>query len=476
MFPIKPSFVRRVSFATRLFPRIKSVTGINNSRATSSSDLYDGEVFCGGRSRNKDLLTFFGCLAESHGSSTFTQLPLFRRSLRKLVDLVELELESIGAQQVLMPTLIPEKLWIESGRLDRQSNAFDNVYRLQNESQNPQLLGPTFEETVTKLVADMPPLNQSDLPILLYQTSQKFRHETNPRFGLLRTNEFLMNDLYSFDANLDDAKKTYDKVSELYDNIFSKIGIGNLCKKIESNPGNIGGKFSHEYQLVVSGGEDSILKCKSCDHSFNLEMIESDKKSPQCPRCQSDTLETHKALELGHTFLLSDIYSKPFNAKYLGHDGQLVNYAMGCYGLGLSRIIGAVLDLYATGPSHKEPDRVRMRWPNQIEPYSVAIVTPAHRSKQYQSGSTELAERITNTILETTPSDIYVEDRGKESLVRRLINIQAMGFPHIIVMGSKLLDDPPKLELHTLNKDKDYEQQWLTEDQIYSFLNKFYSN
>jgi prolyl-tRNA synthetase len=482
MFPIHPSYIRRVSFATKLFPRINSSLNLETNSSHPDANAPDAQnpvgPFCGGRSRNKDLLKLFGFISDSQrGASTYAQLPLFRRSIKKLVRLIERELESVGAHEVLLPTLIPKKLWQQSKRLERQQDAFSHVYNLKDNANNELLLGPTFEESITQLVADLDPPKEHELPLLLYQTSPKFRYEPNPRFGLIRSNEFLMNDLYSFDMTLDAAKNTYELMNDVYRRIFKLLGLD--CRCIESDPGSIGGKYSHEYQLPISSGEDCVVQCNSCSKSFNAEMLRlSDKVSNdqnnKCIECGSNDVEQMQTLELAHTFLLSDTYSKPLKAQMTRDNGQKVNYEMGCFGLGLTRILGAGLDLYSKTPDPKSRNFIQMRWPSQVEPYALGIVGPARRSKQFNAGSTSFIEKLTTKILESTRDlDLIIEDRDKDGIFKRLAKLQALGVPNIIVVGQRFLQDTPEVEVLSLNASKEgYVQHWMSEEQVVDFVRR----
>lgn len=467
MFQVKPNHIRRVSFTTRLFPHLNSSLGLDLRRIKTEGE-YDGELFCGGRSKNKDLLTFFGFIRRSDSCAAFVQLPNLRRSLRKLTNLVEQELEKVGAQQILLPSIIPQKLWIKSKRLERQKTALDGVYSFKDKNEEELLLGPTFEESITRMVAGIDTVSEYDLPLLFYQTSPKYRFEPNPRFGLLRTNEFIMNDTYSFDANLEEASNTYSRLGNLYENLFRRLGL--KCVKIESGTGNIGGKYSHEYQLPVSSGEDTIVQCNDCQNSYNIEMCPIQERN-HCLKCGSDKLSILQALELGHTFLLSDIYSEPLNAKFTSREGNSLFYHMGCYGLGLTRIIGAGLDLLSLIHDHNNFRTIQMRWPEGIEPYQLAIVGPAKRSKQYHGGSTLFIERLVNRVLESTNSvDILVDNRDKDGIAKRVVGLQSLGIPNIVVVGQKFLQDQPQVELLKLDSSKiNYEQHWFSEDQLYNY-------
>lgn len=473
MFQVKPANIRRVSFSSRIFPKLKSSIGLD-TRKLKSADQFDGELFCGGRSKNKDLLTFFGLIDASGSFAAYGQLPTFRRSLKKLINIVERELEVVGAQEVLLPSIVPQKLWYQSNRLERQKNALDSVFKFLDNSGNELLLGPTFEESITRMVAKSDPIYESDLPLLLYQTSPKFRHEPNPRFGLLRSNEFIMNDLYTFDADIELASETYELLSKVYSNIFEALEL--KPDKISSTTGSIGGKFSHEYQLSVPSGEDTVVKCSSCSQAYNIEMYHELKEGHDldvCINCGSTNITKSQALELGHTFLLSDIYSDPLKAKYTSASGGRHNLQMGCYGLGLTRIIGAGIDLLSIIPKDNEKDKlIQIRWPTGVEPYKVGIVAPAKRSKQYQGGSTNYIEKLVNRLLEISEDlDIIVEDRYNEGIARRLFRLQSLGVPYIMTVGQRFLQETPEVELLALDSAKEsYVQHWFSEEQICDYF------
>lgn len=472
MLNIKPNHIKRVVFTSKLFPKLKSPLRIDDNSIPING-------FCGGKSKNRDLLTFFGGISDVIGASTFAQLPLFRRSLRKLTNLVENELVAIGSQEILLPTIVPQRLWHKSERLKRHPNSLDNVFKFVDDDDRQLMLGPTFEESITHLVAHIDgSISESELPILLHQSSPKFRMESNPKFGIIRSNEFFMNDLYSFDADLARAQSTYDLVSHAYERIFKKLGFE--CIRTANEPGNIGGKYSHEYQLPIQSGQDVIIKCANCDHSLNKESV-ADNLEGSCSKCGSHDITQLYTIELGHTFLLSDLYSKPLNAKFKSSDGRSKHYEMGCYGLGLTRIIGAGVDLQSITPeqstesnSNDSSDIIQIRWPRNIEPFMLGVVGPAKRSRQNQAGSTEFIEQLLNNILDNNDSlDVLVEDRDGEGIGKRLIRLQALGLPYIIVIGERFFNDPPEIELLKLDNDrKAYTRHWFNEGQLNEFLDR----
>lgn len=474
MFPIKPQHVARVTFATRLYPTIPGPTALSASKI-KQLEGYDGQVFGGGRSKNRDLLTHFGFLCEAPGGSSFVQLPLLRRSLKKLVNIVEDELNVLGCQEFCAPSVVPERLWKKSGRLKRNADALNNVYRLKDNEDRSLLLGPTFEETITNLVAIGPRLTDAELPLMLYQTTPKYRQEPNTRFGLIRCNEFLMNDLYTFDSSLETAKATYERVSSVYRRIFEKLGLE--CMSVQSEPGNIGGVFSHEYQMPVPSGEDITVVCNNCGHTANQNMFENPRDVVRCMQCGDSDISPLRTLELGHTFLLSDTYSKPFKAKYTRlADGQSVDFQMGCYGLGLTRILGAGIDRNTVVNKSSDTDQyeVQLRWPNKTEPFALGIVAPVKRSKQYHNNSTQWIERLVDQICTRTKGlDVIIEDRDKAALPRKLAKLKGLGIPNIIVIGSKFLEQPPEVEFwHLETESSEYQKRYFTLDQVCDYLTK----
>lgn len=451
----------RIVYATKLFPKLMSPSGLASKSVTDSTQ----------RSCNRELLSYYGFISDAIGASTFVQLPSFRRSLKKLIKLVEKELQYVGGQEVLLPTIVPQRLWHHSERIKRDPKCLDSVYELIDHDDRKLLLGPTFEESITHLMKHIGgSIKEQELPLLLYQSSPKFRLESNPKFGIIRSNEFFMNDLYTFDADIELAKKTYDTISQCYENIFAKLSLE--CIKTEGSQGNIGGKYSHEYQLPIGCGQDIVIRCDSCQHASNIELRVKDDNSTSCPACNSSRLQKIPTIELGHTFLLSDTYSKPMNAKYSGSKGREF-FQMGCFGLGLTRIIGAGIDLLSLKPHEQQGNQLyQLRWPTNIEPYDIGLIPPAKRSRQYEAGSSQFVEQFLLSMMEKTKNvDFLIEDRDKEGIGQRLVRLKSLGVPNIIVIGQKFLDDIPQYELFKLNKStSEYEQRWFTQEQLEDYI------
>ena len=202
------------------------------------------------------------------GAGAYTYLPLGFRVLNKVIKIVREEMNAAGAQEMLMPALQPVDIWKESGRLDTMQGI---LMRLNVGGNTPAVLGPTHEEVVTDVVRDLV-RSYKQLPMTLYQIQTKFRDEPRPRFGIIRTREFLMKDAYSFDADIDQLNKSYDAMYEAYCRIYDRCGLPYVIVEAESGP--IGGDSSHEFMVPAATGEDSVIQCKSCGYAANVERAE----------------------------------------------------------------------------------------------------------------------------------------------------------------------------------------------------------
>src|SRR3954467_10967221 len=202
------------------------------------------------------------------GAGAYTYLPLGFRVLTKVVRLIREEMDAAGALELLMPALQPIELWKESGRYETFG---DLLMQLKTSNDQHFALGPTHEEVVTDLVRDLV-RSYKQLPITLYQIQTKFRDEPRPRFGILRTREFLMKDAYSFDANIEQLNDSYEAMFEAYCRIFDRCGIPYVIVEAESGP--IGGDSSHEFMVPCSTGEDKVIQCPKCGYAANQDRAE----------------------------------------------------------------------------------------------------------------------------------------------------------------------------------------------------------
>ena len=419
----------------------------------------------GQASRSHQLLNAVGCVTGiSPGSHAI--LPLAQRSLAKLIKLIDDEMESIGGQKVILPSLVPSSLLKKSNRLPEIK---DDLYFVSN---SDLLLAPTHEEVVTHLISTLGSLSYKSLPLCLYQIGPKFRHEKRPKGGLLRGREFIMKDMYSFDWCEEEAQNTYNKVSTAYKCLFKRLELDVVQAK--ADPGNIGGTVSHEYHILNRAGEDVLLMCSSCGCTSNIEVKKAQDKEKEeekkrrkkkvdanssirergtmmtgeenkdeemysCPSCHSNQVTQERAIEVAHTFLLGTRYSSPFNAKAVSPQGKSNLLHMGCYGLGVTRFLAASLEC--------QSNNERVKWPRLIAPFHLVLVPPHSQAAEY-SFATQFITDLAYDLAKTTGLDILIDDRSELGIGKRDKDHLLRGIPFIVNAGVDCSPHSlPKLEL-----------------------------
>ncbi|XP_059621945.1 probable proline--tRNA ligase, mitochondrial [Phlebotomus argentipes] len=397
-------------------------------------------------SRSHRLMTELG-LIKAAANGTFYLMPLVQRSVDKLVAIVEAHMRQIDAQKVTLPILTPGELWKKSGRLGGAINR--EIMTTVDRHDNLQVLSPTNEESITSLMASLSPISYKQLPLRFYQIGTKFRDEMKPRFGLIRTKEFLMKDLYTFDGNETNALDTYHEVCATYERMLKHLGLGAFAK-VEGDAGLMGGNLSHEYHLPATVGDDRLIACEKCGHAANLEAIPEEKRK-ECIKCGAPALVITEGIEVAHAFLLGDKYSTPLKANYLQEHGLTESLAMGCFGVGVTRLVAAAVEVLST-----ETD---IRWPRRLAPFLVCLIPPKSGSKEEKSGGNAVTEELCNQLV-TLPGladDVVLDDRNHLTIGKRLLLARRMGYPFVIVAGAKVAENPPLLELHLVESGKSVE-------------------
>lgn len=363
-------------------------------------------------------------------------LPYAVRALEKLVRTIDQEMQAIGGQKVSMPSLSPAELWRATNRWDSMDR---ELFKLRDRHDKEYCLGPTHEEVVTALVASQKTLSYKQLPFLLYQVTRKFRDEPRPRFGLLRGREFYMKDMYTFDATPEAAQETYGLVCATYSRLFERLGL--RCVQVQADVGSIGGSLSHEFQLPVDVGEDRFAVCASCGFSANVETL--DVSQTNCPTCQGSLTET-RGVEVGHTFYLGTKYSSVFDAKFTNAHGNVSLVEMGCYGLGVTRILAAAIESFSTEDC--------IRWPGLLAPYQVCLIPPKKGSRE--EAAAELTEHLYDHITEAVPrlrGEVLLDDRTHLTIGKRRKDADKFGYPFVIIAGKRALEDPAHFEVWCQN-------------------------
>ncbi|KAI8327337.1 hypothetical protein EDC96DRAFT_98258 [Choanephora cucurbitarum] len=442
-------------------------------------------------------------------------------------------MQAIGSEKLSLPLLLSPEGWKKTGRWDGAKGEF---FRLKDRKESDMLLAPTHEEEITQLVAhDLRSFKQ--LPIRLYQIGRKYRDELRPRAGLLRGREFIMKDLYSFDASQSQAFETYDQVALAYQRIFQRLQVPFVVAEADS--GNIGGSKSHEYHVISSVGEDTLLTCHACGYTANQELavgqatssseehpkttlvsfsvpdltetasykgtaailtpsdrapnllrvqsiltdylkqhqqmsprgtmeiipIQQASEEPHhvfvddslettscshavhhtdhhirlaqagdgCRACQEGSLSSVKAIECGHTFYLGTTYSAVLGCQFKDQHQQMVTAEMGCYGIGISRLLAAIAEA--------RYDTQGIAWPESVAPYRICIVPTDDRREEFK----EIAHQIYDALSEVYPDDIVLDDR-RSGFGAKMKDSELVGYPYTIIVGPNALKN--EVEIH----------------------------
>lgn len=267
-----------------------------------------------------------------------------------------------------------------------------------------------------------------------------------------------MKDMYSFDVSEEAAYQTYESVCQAYTRLFARLGL--RCVQVQADTGNIGGKLSHEFQLPADIGEDRLLVCGSCSFSANVETMSSDRTD--CPQCEAGTLEESKGIEVGHTFYLGKKYSEVFKATFSNAQNKLSVAEMGCYGLGVTRILAAAVEVMSTEEG--------IRWPGLLAPYQVCVLPPKKGSKMDELAV--LADNLVHTLGDALPrlrGEVVLDDRTQMTIGKRLKDAARLGYPYVIVVGQGATEDVPKFEVICQQTG---ETTFLTEDGLMDLLGR----
>lgn len=345
----------------------------------------------------------------------FTYAPFMVRVLQKLEKMIRTHLNQADLTEIYMPMVQPRELWEETGRWESFSEILQTM---KNRSEQEFCLGPTHEEVVTRYVGDQVK-SYRDLPFAVYQIQTKYRDEYRPRFGLLRAREFSMKDAYSFDLNTTASIEFFKKMEQIYHNIFSELEV-DYCV-VEADSGAIGGSHSKEFHIIAKNGEDTLYVSKDKKEAYNKEIIE--KKQVDIKNFQE-----YKGIEVAHIFHLGSTYSKKMKAEYLDKNGKKIPMEMGCYGIGLSRTIQAIIE--------QKHDSSGMIWPRSLCPFHIHITALSYTSSSLvKEKSLEIYNNLFNLGL-----DVFLDDRDETPGVK-FKDADLLGSPVRITIGEKDLKE-----------------------------------
>ena len=349
----------------------------------------------------------------------YNWLPLGLRVLKKVENIVRASMNTFGAQEILMPMVQPAELWKESERHDEYGK---ELLKFQDRSERDFVLGPTHEEIVCEIFRSYP-ISYKQLPINLYQIQTKFRDEIRPRFGVMRSREFLMKDAYSFDIDERGLVESYENMKKAYIHAFDKVGLD--YRIVKADAGVIGGDVSEEFHIIADSGEDLIAISDSSNFAANVEVLEykedpielNGKDSPD----GIGKLQVKRGIEVGHIFQLGKKYSEKMKVTLKNEKGKDQDLYMGCYGIGVSRIVAASIE--------QNHDDRGIIWPHSIAPFHLNIICLDPNRK-------EILDECENIyrILKKSDHDILLDDRDIRVGVKFAEN-EMLGIPYSIVIG-----------------------------------------
>ncbi len=372
-------------------------------------------------------------------SGIYSYLPLGWRVLDKINKIIRKEMNLAGAQELFMSALQPIDIWKKTGR---DKDLEEVMFRFKDRKSRELCLGPTHEEEITEIVKRYTK-SYKQLPFILYQIQTKFRDEPRPRFGLMRSAEFIMKDAYSFDLNEEGLEANYQKMHKAYRNIFNQLRLNYLIS--EADPGPMGGSASHEFMVPAEIGEDLLYFCLKCNKYF--------KSKGKCEICQKE-LEEKKMVEIGHIFKLGTKYSKAQRALVLDQDGKQQPLTMGCYGIGVSRILSALAE--------NSSDSKGLIWPKTIAPFDITLLV-------LNQSQIEEARKI-EALLEEQGLSVLIDDRSEPAGVK-FNDAYLIGNPYIMIIG-KNYKKTGKVEIE---KRKNGQKNELGKDKIRIFFEDEYN-
>jgi prolyl-tRNA synthetase len=386
------------------------------------------------------LMLRAGMIRQS-SAGIYSWLPLGYRVLHKIEQIVREEQDRAGALELLMPTIQSAELWRESGRYDAYGK---EMLRIKDRHERDVLFGPTNEELITAIFRDGVK-SYKDLPRILYHIQWKFRDEIRPRFGVMRGREFLMKDSYSFDLTQDDARKSYYRMFVAYLRTFARMGLKSIPMAAETGP--IGGDLSHEFIILADTGESEVYCHKDylameppgddLDYDSDLSPLvrswtgqyAATSEMHDAARFEAEVGEadrvTARGIEVGHIFFFGTKYSEPMGAKVQGPDGELTPVEMGSYGIGVSRLVGAIIEA-----SHDEAGII---WPLSVAPFDIGLINLKAGAADTDAACETFYSRMQNAGL-----DVLYDDRDDRPGAK-FAAMDLIGLPWQLIVGPNSL-------------------------------------
>jgi len=382
-------------------------------------------------------------------SGIYSWLPLGLKVLKKIENIIREEMDKGGCLEIYMPMVQPKSLWDETGRSDEYG---PELLGFKDRGDREFYLGPTHEEVVTDL-ARKEINSPKDLPLTFYQIQAKFRDEIRPRFGVMRAREFLMKDGYSFDLSETSMKQTYSKIKQIYIEIFNKLKLD--YRIVNADSGSIGGSSSEEFHVLADSGEDLLAFSDESDFACNVELIEEDDVN-KIPGMDSPDgmgkLDVKKGIEVGHIFQLGNKYSKSMDLKV--QDNNEIKYLeMGCYGIGVSRIIAASIE-----QSHDEKGII---FNETLSPFNLIIILINQKNDE----SINLKAHNFYEKLKDAGNDVLLDDRDCSPGIK-FSDAELIGIPHQLIISKKTIES----DSYEVVTRKDLSKKEITEEELFALF------
>jgi len=380
-----------------------------------------------------------GGFADMLMAGVYTYLPLGYRVIKNISNIIREEMDKTGAQEMLMPALQPKGIWDETGRWESLEEI---MYQFKDRSGKDAGLGATHEEVIYDIVRRN--INSyKDLPFAIYQIQNKFRNELRAKGGLMRGREFMMKDLYSFHISQEDLDEYYNEMINVYKRVYERCGLE--AKVVEASGGVFTKKYSHEFQIIAEAGEDDIIYCTKCDFAQNTEIAKS-KAGDACPKC-GENLKQGKSIEAGNIFQFGDQYAKDMNGYASNKDGEKKPIFMASYGIGISRLVATIVEIYN--------DDKGIIWPESVAPFKAHLIS---------LNKNEEAEVIYDKLVKAGV-DVLYDDRDS-SAGEKFSDADLLGIPYRLVISKKTGD---QIEVKKRNEEN---SEILSIDEVMGLIQK----
>lgn len=390
----------------------------NSMRQSSLFTRTKKEIPADEVSKNAELLIRGGFIHKEM-AGVYSYLPLGLRVLKKIENIIREEMNKVGGQEVLLSSMQPKENWEKTGRW----SGMDDLYKVSDSSGREVALGPTHEEIIVPILKNYVS-SHKDFPLAVYQIQNKFRMELRAKSGMLRGREFIMKDMYSFHTSTEDFEKFYDKMKSVYKTIFTRVGIGHLTYMTFASGGTFS-KYSHEFQTITGAGEDTIYIDEESGTALNKEVF-NDEVLKQLNLTREKLVE-HKSIEVGNIFDLKTKYSEPFDLSFTDEKEKKHTVLMGCYGIGLGRLMGTVVEALA--------DDKGIIWPESIAPFTLHLLSLGEDETVFEEANKVYESLLKNNI------EVLFDDRKDVSAGEKFADADLLGIPIRVVVSKRSLEE-----------------------------------